>query len=115
MHYECVPVTEERQVTRYECVPVTEERPVTRYETHMVPVERTVSRCVDSGGHYECREVPCGGDGNGGRHGLLGGLFRRRHHDCGCEESCAPAMTTVSVYVPNMVTVQEKVTVMQCV
>ncbi len=119
-HYECVAVPEQRQVTRYECVAVPEQRQVTRYVTSSVPVQHMVSRCVDAGGSYECREVACGGGGGGGsscgspKHGL----FRRhsRSGGCGeCAESCAPATTTVSVYVPHYTTVQEAVTVMQTV
>jgi hypothetical protein len=54
-----VPETKDQVVTRYECVPVQEERTVTRYVTKRVPVKETVERCVDKGGHYETREVPC--------------------------------------------------------
>ena len=96
----CVPVQVPVERTVMRCVSQPEEvvRDVTRYVTSSVPVTTYVSRCVDKGGHYECREVPCGGGGNG-RHGL----FRHRHDDC-CE--CPPPVMTVSVYVPNYVTEQ---------
>ncbi len=116
--YECVAVPEERQITRYECVAVPEDRQVTRYETRYVSIPKQVTRCVDAGGHYECREVPCGAAAGSGRKGLFGGglLHRNKSHGgCECESECAPAMMTVSVYVPNMTTVTETINVQQAV
>jgi hypothetical protein len=102
--WECVPTTEERVVSRWECVPTTEERTVTRLVPTTVPVTTYVSRCVQTGGHYECREVPCGGYGGQGRHGLF------RHHGGDCEAPCGPMMTTISVYVPTYAMEQVPVT-----
>jgi hypothetical protein len=107
VYCKCVPVVKEVDVVRFECVPVVEEKDVTCFVVECVPVKKDVTRCVDAGGHYECKEVPCAPPAN--RHGLL---HRLRHRDCGCEtECCAPATTTVSVYVPKMVTVKDTVTV----
>jgi len=100
-----VSVEEERNVIRCEYVPKEEEREVTRYEMKTTPVTTSVNRCVDKGGHYECREVAC--STGGGRHGLL----HRRHEDCGCP----PPVSLVSVYVPNYVTEQVPVTTYQTV
>jgi hypothetical protein len=99
-----VPVDKVVDVVRRECYPVVENKVVTKYVTRCVPVEKIVSKVVDQGGHYECREVPCPE-----RHGLLFHLCHRE-----CEDPCAPPPTKlVSVYVPNCVTVQEKVTCLQ--
>jgi hypothetical protein len=100
-----VPTEEERTVIRCEYVPTVEEREVTRYEAKTTPVTSYVNRCVDKGGHYECREVAC--STGGGRHGL----FHRRHEDC----DCPPPVSLVSVYVPNYVTEQVPVTTYQTV
>ncbi len=102
-----VPTEVERTVVRCNYVPTEVEREVTRYEMKTTPVTTTVSRCVEQGGHYECREVPCVGNDGGRRHGLL----HRRHEDCGC----APQVSVVSVYVPNYVTEQVPVTTYQTV
>jgi hypothetical protein len=96
--YNTVPETRNVVVTRMECVPSVEERTVTRMVASTQPVTTMVSRCVDRGGHYECRVVPC--DDGGRKH-------RRHHKRGGCEEECCPPpVKTVSVYVPNMVTEQ---------
>jgi hypothetical protein len=100
------PVTVNQEVTRYECVPTQEEKTITRYVVKQVPVQQTVSRCVDAGGHYECKEVPCGGR-------KARGCFR--HRGCDCCDDYPPPTKTVSVYVPNYKTVQTPVTVMKCV
>jgi hypothetical protein len=91
-----VPETKDVVVTRYVCVPTVEERTVTRMVTSSQPVATMVTRCVDKGGHYECKEVPC-------HHGLFA-----RHSCDGCGE-CVPTRT-VSCYVPNLVTEQVPVT-----
>jgi len=105
----CTPVKEERTIIRTECVPVVEERTVTRYVTKCEPVTTMVSRCVDKGGHYECREVACSTGCGTTSH--RGGLFHRHGScDCDCAPVCAPATTTVSCYVPNLVTEMVPVT-----
>jgi hypothetical protein len=96
-----VPETKDQVVTRYECVPTVEERNVTRMVYSTKQVTTMVNRCVDKGGHYECREVPC-------RSLHICGLF---HKSC-CDDCAPPPTRTVSVYVPNMVT--EKVPVTTC-
>jgi hypothetical protein len=108
----CEWVTEmqDRVVVRYECEVTMEDRDVTHWVTKSIPVTTEVTRCVDKGGHYECREVPCPSSGGTSSRGL----FHRRRgcgNDCGCE--CAPAMMVVSVYVPNIVAEKVQVTVMQ--
>jgi hypothetical protein len=110
-YYEQVMKTREVQVVRYECVAVPEERTVVRNIVVCKPVKKTITRTVDVGGHYECREVPCGPPPSCGmRHGL----FHRRHGGCGeCAPACGPATTTVSVYVPHCVTETVEVTVPQ--
>jgi hypothetical protein len=105
-----VPETRDVVVTRYECVPTVEERVVTRNVMTTQPVQTMVTRCVDKGGHYECREVPCGSSRLFGHHGLCG---KRSCDDCGAE--CPPPTRTVKCYVPNMVTVQVPVTTYRCV
>jgi hypothetical protein len=95
-----IPETKDQVVTRYECVPTEVERDVTRMVYSTKQVTTMVNRCVDKGGHYECREVPCASH--------RCGLFHRS-----CDDCCAPATKTVSVYVPNMVTEQVPVTTCQ--
>jgi len=99
-----VPVEKEVEVIHFECVPEVVDKKVTRLVVKCVPVEKEVTRCVDAGGHYECREVPCQPE----RHGLL----HRLCHKDDCEEECMQ-VRVVSVYVPKMVTVKDKVMVMK--
>jgi len=108
----CQTVPETRDVQRkwVEMVSTPEERTVTRCVTNYKPETVMVSRCVDQGGHYECREVPCE-SGHAGRHGL--GLFRHGRQDC--EAPAPPPTRVVSVYVPNLVTEQVPTQVMRAV
>lgn len=93
-YYKTVPVTTDQVVTRYECQPVTEERTVTRAYVSCKPVQQMVTRTVDKGGSYVCQTVVCG--------------YTRT-----CDGCCVPVTRTVQTYVPNCVTEQVAVTVMQ--
>jgi len=106
--YRSVPETHEVVVSRWECVPMQEERTVTRNVMTCKPVTHLVSRCVDRGGHYECREVACGSMGHAG-------CGRGCHRSSCGSDCCAPVTQMVSCYVPNYVTEQVPVTVMQSV
>lgn len=102
-----VPETKNVERTWWECVASQEERPVTRYVTVQKPQTVMTTRCVAKGGHYECREVACGGCGDGGRRHRL-----CRRSSCGGCGGCSTQI--VNVWVLEYVTEQVPVTVMRC-
>jgi hypothetical protein len=108
-----------------ECRTVCERVPVMTQKTIMK--ERCVTQtCTEmhtkvvDHGHWECKEVPCGPSIGERAGSLLGGLCKKKHHDCCdscnscnscCETSCCPKTKTVKCWVPCKECVQCPVTV----
>jgi hypothetical protein len=112
-----VPETKNVEQSWYECVPVQQEQTVTRYVTVQKPETVMTTRCVQKGGHYECRTSSCAS--SCGDCGRRRGLLRRRScggcGGCGgCGDGGGCCTQTVNVWVPEYVTEQVPVTVMRC-
>ena len=117
----CVPVAETKTEQYTVMVPHCETRQGTRTVTQCVAVQESYTRCVDRG-HWEQREVPCGGSRQRRRLWELRQWLQQLREQLrklagGCG-GCAPApsccaTTHVCTWVPNVVQEQVPYTVMK--